>query len=442
MHPNSVAKTCTVTPFGSFVWDYLPFGLRNSAQCFQRHINHITSDLDFVVVYLDDVLVFSPDDETYLLHLRKLFERFSKYSLTINLQKCKFGVNSIDYLGHHIDSSGITPLSKKLTAIQNFPKPSNMRQLRRFVRMIAFYKKFIPKCAEIMRPIYALLSPQHYSKKVVLWNDEAEKAFHEIIAKISSPDTLAYPVKNAPTYLVTDASEIAAGTVLHQKINGDLRPLGFLVERLLMRSLMDPVHDPEWTQSRMDTIPNGHNPEWTQSRMDTIPNGHNPEWTQSRMDTIPNGHHPEWTQSRMDTIPNGHNPEWHNPQWAQSRMDTIPNGHHPEWTQSRMDTIPNGHNPEWTQSRMDTIPKGHHPEWTQSRMDTIPNGHNPERTPSRMDTIPNGHNPEWTPSRLDTIPNGHHPEWTPSRMDTIPNGHHPEWTQSRIYTIPKGRNPE
>ena len=66
--------------------------------------------------------------------------------------------------------------------------------------------------------------------------------------------------------------------------------------------------------------------------------GHNPEWTPSRMDTIPNGHHPEWTPSRMDTIPKGHNPEW-----AQSRMDTIPNGHHPEWTQSRMDTIPNEH---------------------------------------------------------------------------------------------------
>ena len=212
MHPNSVAKTCTVTPFGSFVWDYLPFGLRNSAQCFLRHINHVISDLDFVFVYLEDVLVFSPEEETHLLHLRKLFERFSEYSLTINLQKCKLGVTSIDYIGHHIDSSGITPLSEKLTAIQNFLKPSNMRRLRRFVGMIAFYKKFIPKCA---------------TKKAVLWNDEAEKAFHEIIAKISSPVTLAYPVKNAPTYLVTDASEIAAGAVLHQKINVDLRPLGF-----------------------------------------------------------------------------------------------------------------------------------------------------------------------------------------------------------------------
>ena len=59
----------------------------------------------------------------------------------------------------------------------------------------------------------------------------------------------------------------------------------------------DPVHDPEWTQYRMDTIPNGHHPTWTPFRMDTIPNGHDPEWTRSQMDTIPNGHNPEWTQS-------------------------------------------------------------------------------------------------------------------------------------------------
>ena len=85
----------------------------------------MTSDLDFVFVYLDDMLVLSPGG-------RNLLKRFSEYSLTINPQKCKFGVASIDYLGHHIDSFGITPLREKLTAVQNFPKPSNKRQLKTF----------------------------------------------------------------------------------------------------------------------------------------------------------------------------------------------------------------------------------------------------------------------------------------------------------------------
>ena len=153
----------------------------------------------------------------------------------------------LDHLGHHIDSSEITSLIEKLTAFQNFPKPSNTRQQRRFVGMIAFYKKFIPKCAETMRSIYALLSPQRYSKKAVLWNDEAEKAFHEIIAKISLPVTLAYPVKNAPTYLVTDA----LGAVLHLKINGDLRPVGFFGKAFNNAQLKYNVFNKELTAIHM-----------------------------------------------------------------------------------------------------------------------------------------------------------------------------------------------
>ena len=124
MHPDSVNKTCTV----SLVWDYLPFG-RNSAQCFQRFINQVTSNFDFVFVYLDDVPMFSPDHVTHLIRFRRLLERFSEYSLTVNLDKCKFGVSSLDYLGHHIDVTGIKPNADKVKAIVNFPKPSNMRKL-------------------------------------------------------------------------------------------------------------------------------------------------------------------------------------------------------------------------------------------------------------------------------------------------------------------------
>ena len=158
MHPDSVNKTCTNTPFGSFVWDYLPFGLENSLQCFQRFINQVTLDFDFV--YLDDVLIFSPDHDTHLIHLQRLLEKFSANSLTINLDKCKFGVSSFDYLGHHIDATGIKPIADKVQAIVSFPEPFNMRQLQRLIDVIAFYKKFILNCSEITRPIFALLSPQ------------------------------------------------------------------------------------------------------------------------------------------------------------------------------------------------------------------------------------------------------------------------------------------
>ncbi len=172
----------------------MPFGLRNSAQCFQRFINQVTSDFDFVFVYLDDVLIFSLDHGTHLIHLERLLERFSEYSLTINLNKCKFGVSSLDYLGHHIDATGIKPIADKVQAIVNFPKPSNMRQLRRLIGMIAFYKKFIPNCSEITRPNFALLSPHKYLKKAIKWTNDADDAFQEVLNKLCSAVTLAFPV--------------------------------------------------------------------------------------------------------------------------------------------------------------------------------------------------------------------------------------------------------
>ena len=120
------------------------------------------------------------------------------------MDKCKFGVSSLEYLGHHIDATGIKPIADKVQAIVNFPTPSNMRQLRRLIGMIAFYKKFIPNCSEITRPIFALLLPDEYSKKAIEWTKDADDAFQEVLNKLCSPVTLTFPVENAPTYLVTD----------------------------------------------------------------------------------------------------------------------------------------------------------------------------------------------------------------------------------------------
>ena len=114
------------------------------------------------------------------------------------------------------------PIADKVQAIVNFPKPSNMRQLRRLIGMIAFYKKFIPNCSEITRPIFSLLSPHKYSKKAIEWTKDADDAFQEVLNKLCSPVTLDFPVENAPTYLVIDA-----GAVLHQKIDGEIRLLAF-----------------------------------------------------------------------------------------------------------------------------------------------------------------------------------------------------------------------
>ena len=143
------------------------------------------------------------------------------------MDKCKFGVLSLDYLDHHIDATGAKPIADKAQAIINFPTPSNMRQLQCLNGIIVFYKTFIPNCSEITRPIFALLSPHKYSKKAIEWTKDAEDAFQEVLSKLCSPVTLAFPVENAPTYLITDASNVAARAVLHQKIDGELPLLAF-----------------------------------------------------------------------------------------------------------------------------------------------------------------------------------------------------------------------
>ena len=157
----------------------------------------------------------------------------------------------MDYLGHHIDATGIKSFADKVQAIVNFPKPSNMRQLRRLIGMIAFYKKFIASCSEITRPIFALLSPHKYSKKAIEWTKDADDAFQEVLKKFYSPVTLVFPVENAPTNLVTVASNVAAGAVLHQKINGELRPLAFFSRAFNKAQLKYSVFDKELTAMYM-----------------------------------------------------------------------------------------------------------------------------------------------------------------------------------------------
>ena len=93
---------------------------------------------------MDDVHIFSPDHGTHLIYLQRLQERFSEYSLASTLDKCKFSVSSLVYLGHHIDATGIKPIAGKVQAIVSFPKPSNIRQLRRLIDMIAFTKSLFP----------------------------------------------------------------------------------------------------------------------------------------------------------------------------------------------------------------------------------------------------------------------------------------------------------
>ena len=158
---TDIPKTAITTPFG--LWEFLrmPFGLRNAGQIFQRMIDQVLLDLPFVFTYLDDILVASSSPENHMHHRKKVFKRLSENSLIISPEKCVFGADQVDFLGHHISQQGCSPRRAKMDAIQSFPPPTDSKQQQQFLGMINFYRKFLPNGAALLKPLYEALKGTH-----------------------------------------------------------------------------------------------------------------------------------------------------------------------------------------------------------------------------------------------------------------------------------------
>ena len=140
-------------------------------------MDQVTRGLNFCFAYMDDVLIASHSMEEHEFYLQTLLDRFRKFGVVLNSKKCVIGASEITFLGYLINSKGLRPIPKKMEAIQDFPQPKTMKQLRRFLGMINFYRLFIPACAETLHPLNQLLSPAKHSNKSVLWSAEVEEAF-------------------------------------------------------------------------------------------------------------------------------------------------------------------------------------------------------------------------------------------------------------------------
>lgn len=136
----------------------MTFGLRNAAQTFQRFMDEVLRDLPFCYGYLDDILVFSTDIHQHKQHLRQLYDWLTKYGVLLNTSKCIFGQTEVKFLGYKVSFSGIQPLDSKIQAIQEFPVPKTVKELRRFLGMLNFYRRFFPEAAAKQAPLNRLLS--------------------------------------------------------------------------------------------------------------------------------------------------------------------------------------------------------------------------------------------------------------------------------------------
>lgn len=164
MAPEDVEKTAVITPFGLFEYLFMTYGLRNASQSFQRYVDRALGDLDFVFVYIDDILVASSSEAEHAAHLRTVFERLKSFQLRLNVSKCVLGSPEIEFLGYTVSSGRIRPTASKAEAILRFPKPRTVVELRRILGMINFYRLSIPHAAEMQAPLNVYLKD---SKKMI-----------------------------------------------------------------------------------------------------------------------------------------------------------------------------------------------------------------------------------------------------------------------------------
>lgn len=229
---EDIPKTAITTPFGMYEFPYMSFGLRNAAQTFQRFVDEMMRGLDFIYCYLDDFIIFSTDETQHEDHLRQVFTRLRNYGMVINVSKCVFGASAVTFLGYRISESGTIPLDEKVQIIRDFPPPTDVRSLRRFLGMINFYRRFLPNAAQTQAPLNALLTGVAKGSTPINLTGPALKAFTETKESLSKAALLAHPDCGAKLALVTDASDTAIGAVLQQLKNKAWEPLAFFSRKL------------------------------------------------------------------------------------------------------------------------------------------------------------------------------------------------------------------
>ena len=238
---ESQIKTATVTPWGMYIFKRLAMGMQNSAQTFQRYISDVIGDVPNTYVYLDDILIFSKNEEDHLKTLELLFTKLSKAGLAINLSKCEFGRERLDYLGYTVDSTGIKPIQKKVAGIVNFPEPVKQKQLQAFLGALNYYRSSLPPLvdsggrsrtpAEVLDALYKLATADLKKGSFTsIWgsNKNIQQAFSDAKLLLTKAATLTYPDPSAPLVLSTDASKWSLGASLDQlEPDGSFKPLGF-----------------------------------------------------------------------------------------------------------------------------------------------------------------------------------------------------------------------
>ena len=206
------------TPLGLLQFRYMPFGLKTASQTFQRCLDVILRPCrDFVFNFIDDIIVHSPDMQTHLVHLAKVFELLNTYGLTINVAKSKFALPEVDFLGFHVSASGISPSRERSEALLRLPEPKTFLQMSKFVHTANVLSRFIPHFGRLAAPLHKLKARSNKPEnETLVLTKEQHDAFHQILANLANSVELRHPIPNARMVLEVDASDTGYGCVLYQ----------------------------------------------------------------------------------------------------------------------------------------------------------------------------------------------------------------------------------
>ncbi|KAK1618698.1 hypothetical protein QYE76_024215 [Lolium multiflorum] len=232
-------KTAFKTKFGLYEWLVMPFGLTNAPSTFMRLMNHVLRDFigKFVVVYFDDILIYSRNESDHTIHIRHVLQVLRDNQLYGNLEKCTFCKDKVIFLGYVVSKHGVEVDVSKIEAIQNWPTPMNVSQVRSFHGLAGFYRRFVPNFSTIAAPLNDL------TKKGVVfeWGAAQDHAFDELKRLLTSAPLLALPDFNKQFEIECDASGIGIGGVLMQ----EGRPIAYFSEKLSGAKLNYPIYDKE-----------------------------------------------------------------------------------------------------------------------------------------------------------------------------------------------------
>ncbi|KAL0161345.1 hypothetical protein M9458_045070, partial [Cirrhinus mrigala] len=225
-------KTAFNTPTGHYEYLVMPFGLTNAPAVFQALINDVLRDMlnKFVFVYLDDILIFSRSLEEHEGHVSRVLQKLLDNQLFVKPEKCEFHVTQTQFLGFIITPDHVEMDPKKVEAVLNWPIPTTVKEVQRFIGFANFYRRFIKNFSSVVAPLTALTKG---GKTRIQWGPEAAEAFQDLKRRFTSAPILTIPDPERPFVVEVDASEVGIGAILSQRDgDGKLHPCAFMSHRL------------------------------------------------------------------------------------------------------------------------------------------------------------------------------------------------------------------